>query len=72
MTEIKNEKKAKTNPRRLDLTTHHCRNFSSNVVVDECQHKRRQEKEEGADSSVNQVLHEETKTQKITFDSRCI
>lgn len=39
-----------------DQNTHHCSNFSPSAVVDEGQHKRRQEEEEGANSRVNQVL----------------
>lgn len=53
------------------MTTHHCRNFSSSVVVDAGQHERRQQEEEGAGSGVNQVLQEDTKTYKITLESRC-
>lgn len=36
--------------------TDHGSNFSPSAVVDEGQHKRRQEEEEGANSRVNQVL----------------
>lgn len=39
-----------------DRNTHHCSNFSPSAVVDEGEHKRRQEEEEGANSRVNQVL----------------
>lgn len=46
--------------------THHCSNFSRSVVVDEGQHKRRQEEEEGANSRVHQVLQgEDTRDNKF-------
>lgn len=57
--------------KRMVWTTHHGCYFSSSVVVDAGQHQRRQEEEEGAGSRVNQVLQEETETEKIILDSRC-
>lgn len=51
---------------RWDQNTDHCSNFSSSAVVDEGQHKRRQEEEESANSRVNQVLQRDD-TRDIRF-----
>lgn len=58
-----------TDKGRLVLQTHHCCYFSFSVGLDAGQHERRQEEEQGAGSSVNQVLQANNNTQHNNLDA---